>query len=647
MEETHPPAARSSLVKPLLAVLVLAAGVVAVWYFFLRAVEPVTQPTQAEPRDAPTPDPRLAYQTPFLNTRPDVKYVGDAACTACHRQISDSYHHHPMGRSAAVGAEVTLSPTEAGKPNTFRLDPYLLEVLTDGGKVRHRISADTPAGKLVHDMPVDVVIGSGTRGKSYLTVEHGSVWQSPVSWFTDDAKWNISPGFVLGTGGRRAIVADCLFCHVNHTDPVRSSTNLYKQAVVGPASIGCERCHGPGELHARKQADTPTGGASDDTIVNPKRLTGELQMDICRQCHLQGEQRIARRGREFSEFRPGMPLDLFMSVFVRRPDLADTSRSVGQFEQMERSTCFTKAGGAMTCTTCHDPHATPDPTNKAAFYNGKCNTCHASRGCTEQQPARQAKNDSCIACHMPRKDSTSIAHAAVTDHTISRRANQPPPRPAGSPAGNLPIVPYRKPHPHVPADEFDRDYGIALTKQMAKLPPNAADKAAAGQEAMTKLRLATTRFPADGTAWLHLAISASTFRQSAVMLDAVRKASELQPDSETILSTRFGAEMVQQEYGAALQLTDKLIALNPAAVEYRQMRATVFIVGREWAKAEEASRDAIAVNALSAEAHMLRAMALRGLNRHDESHKEKEIAFALETDPGVRKQFETWLQPGR
>lgn len=647
MEETHPAAARPSLVKPLLAVLFLAAGVVAVWYFFLRTGEPVTQPTAAEHREAPTPDPRLAYQSPFQNIRPDVKYLGDAACTPCHRQISGSYHHHPMGRSAEVGAGVKLSPTEAAKPNSFRLDPYLLEVLTDGGKVRHRISADTPAGKLVHEMPVDVVIGSGTRGKSYLTVDHGSVWQSPVSWFTDDARWNISPGFELGGGGRRAIVADCLFCHVNHTDPVRGSTNLYKQAVVGQASVGCERCHGPGELHARKQADTPTTGGTDDTIVNPKRLTGELQMDICRQCHLQGEQRIARRGREFFEFRPGMPLDLFMTVFVRRPDLADTSRSVGQFEQMERSTCFTRANGAMTCTTCHDPHAVPEAASKAAFYNGKCATCHATRGCTEQPPARQAKNDSCVACHMTRKDSTSIAHAAVTDHTIARRPGQAARRPANSAAGNLPIVPYHKPDPLVPADEFDRDYGIALTKQMAKMLPNAPEKATAGQEAVNKLRLATTRFPADGTVWLHLAISASTVRQPALVLPAVRKASELHPDSEAILSTRMGAEMMHQEYGAALQVADKLITLNPASIEYRQMRASVFIVVREWAKAEEASREAIAVNALSAEAHMLRAMALRGLNRHEESNKEKETAFALETNPSVRKQFETWLQPGR
>src|SRR5262245_11911700 len=44
---------------------------------------------------APLPD---WPDSPFLNTRPSVAYVGDEACGGCHRQISDSYHRHPMGR---------------------------------------------------------------------------------------------------------------------------------------------------------------------------------------------------------------------------------------------------------------------------------------------------------------------------------------------------------------------------------------------------------------------------------------------------------------------------------------------------------------------------------------------------------------------
>ena len=39
--------------------------------------------------------------SPFLNVKPGVGYVGDAACAGCHAAIAESYSRHPMGRSMA------------------------------------------------------------------------------------------------------------------------------------------------------------------------------------------------------------------------------------------------------------------------------------------------------------------------------------------------------------------------------------------------------------------------------------------------------------------------------------------------------------------------------------------------------------------
>ena len=39
--------------------------------------------------------------SPYQNARPGVGYVGDAACTRCHREIAEAYRSHPMGRSLA------------------------------------------------------------------------------------------------------------------------------------------------------------------------------------------------------------------------------------------------------------------------------------------------------------------------------------------------------------------------------------------------------------------------------------------------------------------------------------------------------------------------------------------------------------------
>ena len=38
-------------------------------------------------------------QSPWLNTRPGVEYVGDAVCARCHPDIAETFRRHPMGRS--------------------------------------------------------------------------------------------------------------------------------------------------------------------------------------------------------------------------------------------------------------------------------------------------------------------------------------------------------------------------------------------------------------------------------------------------------------------------------------------------------------------------------------------------------------------
>ena len=55
----------------------------------------------------------------------------------------------------------------------------------------------------------------------------------------------------------------------------------------------------------------------DLTIVNPRHLEPGLRMAVCEQCHLLGDHRVDRLGRDTFDYRPGLPLTDFFAVYGR------------------------------------------------------------------------------------------------------------------------------------------------------------------------------------------------------------------------------------------------------------------------------------------------------------------------------------------
>ncbi len=305
------------------------------------------------------------------------------------------------------------------------------------GKIFHEEIHRDGAGRVVAEVEAEVqyVLGSGRQGRSYLIHRgDGFLFQSPISWYSrDKGLWDLSPGYEpLFRGFRRAVNTDCLFCHSNRVEPVEHTLAHYREPIFHGHAIGCQRCHGPGELHVEGQQRGDIHESPDPTIVNPGRLEPALREAVCQQCHLLGEARIVRRGRALFDYRPGLPLELFLSIFVRPPEKRIGEKSVGHVEQMYASGCFRGSGGKLGCISCHDPHEAPSPAERVAFYRDRCLRCHGESACSLPVDTRRQKiaGDSCINCHMPRGDSANISHAAVTDHRIPRDPARPPqPRP--------------------------------------------------------------------------------------------------------------------------------------------------------------------------------------------------------------------------
>ncbi len=625
-----------------LAILAIAAVGAGTWYAFVRSGSAAPEAQTPTPDPTP-PDPRLTFPIPFRNVRPGVRYVGDAACAGCHAGIDRTFHEHPMGRSAElVTRAAPIERYDAAAKDPFTVGPFELRVEKDGITVRHRTSAKGPAA---HPLPdyvctADVAIGSGARGRTYLSVESGSVWESPVSWFSHESRWDLSPG--LEPHSRRAVTPECLLCHTNHVEPIPGATNRYKEPLFpGQVAIGCERCHGPGELHVAEQSAGQVSGGIDTGIVNPRHLDTELRGDICRQCHLQGRERVARRGRSQDEYRPGLPLEQFVSVFVPRSDPSRPNRSVSQFEQMEASRCFAGSGGKLGCTSCHDPHARPAPAAADEFYRGRCLTCHASKGCSLPAGERKAKNDSCVTCHMPRAGSGNIAHTAVTDHTVPRRPGGHRPA-AGQPPGDLPLVPYR-PGPHAPPPaERDRDYGLALARFALQVPP--PDQRPVARAAEERLRAALAAQPGDAEAWGALSSALGMRGAAADMVEAARTATALTPDSEPRLEDLVWATMAVGDFDQAVRAADRLVGMSPRSAGHRDARALALTGQRRWEEAEAECRAALAIQPLEPSVRLLLAACRSHLGDPAGARAESEAAFGLARDPDQRAGFERWYR---
>lgn len=386
--------------------------------FFVFGEKQTVKPVSLLPPIEPEKSPSKRVEPPalkFRNTDLNVSYVGDENCQNCHFQETESFREHPMGRSMCKIGDAKLKPFD--KP--FVVGEYRYSVESRDNKMFHVEERLDRNGKPVsrRDQAIDLVMGSGTRGFAFLFQKEGDVFQSPIAWYTDADKYDIAPGYTeVNLHFTREIQQDCFYCHTNRVEKVADN-----QIKFHGLAIGCERCHGAGELHAEKQ-DQIDG--YDQTIVNPVKLTPSRRDQVCYQCHLHVEARENRLHTSIDKYRPGLDLE----NYIRRksensPDPLAQFRSVSHVQQMESSACYVKSEGKLGCVSCHNPHGWVAPAQRQEYYRKKCQECHKPENdCalpSETRLAKSPEND-CMTCHMPKQQSGDIAHTALTDHSIKR-----------------------------------------------------------------------------------------------------------------------------------------------------------------------------------------------------------------------------------
>jgi tetratricopeptide (TPR) repeat protein len=334
--------------------------------------------------------------------RPSPAYVGNDACVPCHKAIVESYAQTAMARTSGPALPAIVE-------GSFRhpLSGVSYRVHRDG--TRAMLSYDRSTAPELHgSQELSYYVGSNTRGRTFLFSVDRFLYQAPINYYAGKHGWDMAPGDAqLREMQLNHPVDDtCLFCHTSRVQPREAGTiNRFSGAPFLQAGVSCERCHGPGGDHA----------AGHGAMVDPAKLTSARRDDICMQCHLEGAGRVAVASHRQADYRPGDTLSDYLAIFVRENAASDRLGAVSQFEALALSACRRQSNGALTCTSCHDPHVQVSASQRTEFYRGKCLTCHSTLAA-----AHHAETRDCTSCHMPRLSSVDIGHTMVTDHRILR-----------------------------------------------------------------------------------------------------------------------------------------------------------------------------------------------------------------------------------
>jgi hypothetical protein len=331
--------------------------------------------------------------------------MGDSTCLTCHADKA-SYEgtahrltsRHPSRTALAghfTGPKSVLRTPNAGLH--FRLSADSTGFYQTAVEVR---GTDTSR----RSARVAYVAGSNRKGQSYLYWRGDSLYQMPISYWKSLDSWIHSPGPGYADGRAnfdRPVAARCLECHATW---IESKADLQipnrfdsTGAILG---ITCERCHAAGREHVKRERSV-LRAARGPAIVNPARLSRERQMDACAQCHGGLGTPVVP---SFS-YVAGHPLDRFVELAPPRAD-APVDVHGNQVALLQRSPCY--QASQMTCTTCHDVHATQRDVEQ---LSGKCLTCHTPKSCGLFPTQGQAIVGRCVDCHMPLQSSSLIVSA--------------------------------------------------------------------------------------------------------------------------------------------------------------------------------------------------------------------------------------------
>ena len=212
----------------------------------------------------------------------------------------------------------------------------------------------------------------------------------------------------------------CIGCHDDQNKRFQNTVmgKAFAKPHTADEKLGCESCHGPGKAHVE------AGGSKTTIPIRYGKDTHnsvEEQNQSCVQCHKKGNRMFwsgsphesrGMRCVDCHNVKQKLTRSLSGEAFVasRVTDVGGLVKPETELclschqmrrSQLQRSSHMPFREGKVTCSTCHNPHGTPNPSQlKQATVNENCYSCHAER----RGPflwSHQPVMENCDTCHEP------------------------------------------------------------------------------------------------------------------------------------------------------------------------------------------------------------------------------------------------------
>jgi DmsE family decaheme c-type cytochrome len=211
----------------------------------------------------------------------------------------------------------------------------------------------------------------------------------------------------------------CAGCHEDISKAFAKNPHFSLDKKKRWSGKACEACHGPGAKHA--------DSTSADDIVNPLRLTASKADAICLSCHRNQPTQVGR-------LESGHARSAIACTSCHDMHKPGAESSFARLKRNDRITqlcsgchrdiaaAFLKPHhhkvpeGAMTCTSCHNPHASFMSRNLRMASTGAepgCLNCHSDKRGPFVYDHAPVRNEPCTTCHEP--------HGSVNPRMLTRQ----------------------------------------------------------------------------------------------------------------------------------------------------------------------------------------------------------------------------------